>query len=546
MKNFFNIYFNLIKKNLSFKKLATVFCFELFGSLLSIFAIFLLGFVVQILTLDDFSTHKVFDYLPTNTSVWLIVFSAIFFNIILLCISAASYFYSVTLCRKYTRQSYLSSLDHNIQRFALSDVDDLALDVKEREGLNSFFTTDVHLTFISLEAILRAIRPISLIVVFLVPMTFLEPNILYFLLVVLLFTFPFLLKINRNTASSAKSVFGIERKQVYAEIVSVIKDIDMNLIPNSHVNEKKYDQIKMDRMLDNFDYWKLSSDKVAYAMTIVKSIGLQVAIVVLVGALYVYEQTSVSTLAILGMGLLKVQEAFLSLFSRLTVLSRLYPIVSRYRNLEKKFNVAALEPTVEKGRYRKNALLTSSKMILISSLVNFRKSEISTLNEQLFKYDSNFDIRSLALGEYGEVFEAKLVKEIDLEKLIHEYISKEDVDNVIFDRFQKQAGFAITDAGSIVGIDHDVTKVLQAIDFKSKLFIYLLAFQKNEKIQYVRCTINQIEYVKSVLNTAFDSYLKPIVVFCNHVEESKKSEFDIFLHSSVGATLETDDIDLLI
>jgi len=532
VKQFLSTYFTLIKQNLSVKQFATVFFFELIGSCFSIVAIFLLGFVIQVMTLGDIATHKVFISLSFNIPVWVIVLSVIILNIALLCASAASYFYSAKLCRKFTRFAYTNSLDRNINGFANSTIDELDINDKELDSFRSFFTTDAHLSFMSMEAMLRAIRPISLLVVFLVPLVILEAKVLYFVIVLVFISSPFLLKINRDTASSAQSVFGVERKKVYAEIISAVKELDKSLTSSFVGNEKVYDEMKMERMLDSFDYWKLSSDKVTYVMTIVKSLGLQLAIIVLIGSLYYYEDIPLSTVAILGMGLLKIQEAFLGVFSRLTVLSRLYPIVKRYRNFEQKFGLALLKQNKKKEDYSNNSLLTSGKSILISMPPNFRKSEVSMLNEQLSLYNPNYDIRSLALGEYVEIFSDKPIDGADLGKLLKEYIARGYSDNEIFIALKEQVGFDVASAEVMADIGTLVSNVWESLNLQSRLFIYLLVFQMDETIQYLKCPINQIEVVKLVAGEAFADNFKPIVVFSNNVEESKKGYFDIVLGSA--------------
>lgn len=531
MTHFFDIYFGLVRQNLTVKKIATIFFFELIGSFFSIVAIFLLGFVIQVMTLGDATTHKVFATFDFNVPIWVIALVAIALNIILLCSSAASYFHSVKLCRKYARAAYTNSLDRNIRNFENSSVSELSLKSEELDSFRSFFTGDSHLTFVSMEAMLRAIRPISLIVVFLVPLVVLELKVLYFLIALVFIVAPFLLKINRDTASSAKKVFGAERKKVYAEIMSSIRGMDKDLIPNLNQSAKAYDEMKMGRMLDGFDYWKLSSDKVAYVMTIVKSVGLQLVIIILVGSLYYYEGIPVSTMAILGMGLLKIQEAFLGFFSRLTVLSRLYPIVKRYRNLEQKFGLSALELDRDKEDYSNNPLLISGKLICISRQPDFKKSEISMLNEQLSSYDSAYDIRALALGECVEVVSDKPpVDERGLEELLNRYIEEEG-DSDVFLSLKEQVGAGITVEGERCSIGGDIFDVWERINLKSRLFVYFLVFQMDDNIQYFRCSIRQIELVKLIADEAFKSNFKPVVVFENDIAEDEKKHFDIVLCS---------------
>jgi len=527
MNNFIKTYITLFKNNIKTHEVYKIFLLESLGSILNVAALFMLAFIIQSITSTTLTEHKFFQSVPIELSKTSIVGIAIIANISLMALSGFICFQSAKLCRKTTRQAYLASLRINIDNFSNSQPDTLHLTETELTHFQGLFTTDAHQSFMALEAMLRIVRPISLLVILLIPILIIEPKTFYLFAIIILSIFPFLKKANINTAKSAQSVFGEQRKQVYRSIVEEIKSQDeidkTSELPNQS-NYLSFDITQMNKMLDSFDDWKLSTDKVNYILTIVKSIGLQLAIVIFISILYFYENKPLYIIAALAMGILKIQEAFLGLFARLTVLSRLYPIVKRYVNTTKKLARSNQQNSQHaKTDYRNNLLLKSNKSILVLS-PKLKKSEIPFLNEQLQGYNVEYDIQSIAETQSGFITQEN--KNIDHLTLFNKYIESENHQDPLFTQLLEKCGYQITPNTLNLSKHSQTTTKLNDIQ---TLFLVILSHTFDEEVQHIVCTPGKIVAVQRIIKEHFTHFTKPIIVFSRSMNKKNQDLFDIVL-----------------
>ncbi|NND81359.1 MAG: hypothetical protein HKN50_02905 [Gammaproteobacteria bacterium] len=526
MLNYASTYRSLALKHSSIRRVLTVLALEVAAGVLGITAIVLLGILMQSIPNQDFSAMPISHYFQGDISWWTAATMIIGTNIVMLTAAAVLEFKAAKLIRNQCRHAYLDSLDTLYQNFVGARPRLLTLGESELRMFHASFATDAHVTFMALEALLKMLRPMAILIVFSIPLIALEPRVILVMLTLLILTLPFLIQVNRATASSGKGVFGPERKKVYSDIVRAVDLSDTLPALEGRANirppETAYDLDEMNHMLDNFDYWKLSSDRIKYVLALVKSLGLQIAVLLFVILLYQYESLSLGVLAILALGLLRITDAFLGLATRFTALSRLYPIVKRYQTMHSKFAAARSIQNDDESPVENDE---SGVMLLVKSAPGFRKSELHLLSQQLKLKDCHLNLFALAESKHASVGELTH-QAIALADTLDYYLRTYKSDNPLFKSLLEQLNFSVENNRIIENPAYDGKSYWKQLAPDSRMFLNLMCMDYDSRIGYIRCSMKQFYTVSKIIDAAFDRLSKPLVVYSREAEPQDEELFD--------------------
>lgn len=521
LKDYLNLFFN----NTSYRNIYWLTSYESFAAILNFLGVMVVGLVTQLIltkfesanVLSEGILHSVLQFL-TTIDFQILIFTLVLISVGLASCAAYIEFRSAKYVRNLSRQRYELTLRKHLINFAGVEHPP-SLELQDLPYFKSSFTIDLHLTYMAYEALLRSFRPVAVAVIFAVPLIIIDYRVVFLLLLIVLICIPFLIIIYKKTASSAKSVFGAKRRAVYAEINSLVTKHDSFGGEPTAIssNSKAIDWAKFEEMLDSFDFWKLSADRTSCILQIIQSTAIQLGIFSVAWISFVVEARDVPTLVILALGLQKVISSIFNLFTRLTVLSRMFPVVHRFSRLFRLVGSVNERPKLTNSDEKSHSG-GAGKIFLIYGTRGFKRSEYRPIANKLSDFAPGFkfeylDVASGArLGSlthtqqsFSELF-SKLSHDQPLSPQVLELIRRCEI---VMDGDEQE--------------DNHASTVWRRADPKARILLNYLLINYSDKYGYIHCEPNQIRGLRESWMYYEIKPNKPVFIFSqsenNEVEE---------------------------
>ena len=535
MNNFLKRYRQLAIDNISQRNWVYVLLLELISSSLNVAALLILGFCVQLITNEESRFLELLEYLPVsfgeNPRMELVLIILVPLNILLLVLSALVSFISTKTCRKFARQRYTRNLSELLEHHSNLEKKSLTLNTEDHGRFESTFTTGVHISSIAIEALLKLGRPVSQILVFGIPLLLLDWRFFLAIFFLSLFIIPFVYRLNKNTVASSKAVFGNIRREVYSDILSLVRSND--LFHTDQVSTAAYSSAEtaepknLTSMLDSFDYWKLSSERINFTLAIIKSVGIQVGVLCLVIILYIVSEITLPVLVVIALAALRLQDAIMNLLTRITVLSRLFPIVNQYIRVRNALLNA--KESVNSGQGA--TFLGTNKKILIVGVTAFKRSSQTFLMSSLESLGSQYSIEELLFSKPGQI--ARIVQgQGPTWKEIKNYQSRYFVENALIRNILEKLNRTTEGAATEDAMETELS--WSKFDQRETFLLALIKALHSEQVDHIQCNPVPSKEVAEIMSECFNRYPKPLVVFSRQLPD-EIDHFDIVLSSDTEA-----------
>jgi len=537
-KEFVRNYLDLTYLSINSKRLSIILFIETVAAVFTLLAVCLFGLLIQLLlsgaTLSSSSLGKLTHYLPSldwfnNLDQFELILVIALTSIITGTAALVIEFLSLKFVRKTARHAYSDSLNQHLTAFRKAP-SSLTLSPKGFKNFRSSFTIDAHITFTALEAILKCFRPIAYIAVFSLAVLVLQAKALLIIIVFILISAPFIASLYRKTLSSAKGILGEQRKTIYAEIMSHIDKIDSYEQANGHrkMNDQPFIPQHFSLMLDSFDSWKLSSDKANYTLQTLKILAVHLVIISIAWAAHLDHTLELSGFVLLALIIFKLLISLINLMTRLTVLSRLFPIVNRYLTVVDEVSNARDDEPLDHTKTTK-PVLPDSIWLGIATPPVLRKSEMGLLSKCMDKFYPGYNLARLARQKSGTIGDFTH-KDVDLQNVLNTFIKESK--GITSDSFKQFLNNLNPENGSTITnidtpIDSETTWKRASPEMRVMLNLLILIYDSS--VDYIICRPATVDKLKCVLDTNSFTTIKPIVTFDRNIEIAKKQPFDAIL-----------------
>lgn len=503
---FLRNYVFLLKKNLAKISCVCIFALETMATSLSLVAILVLGLIVKSFTDGSTALNSLAmpSYLAERLSsqngllVLVLIYAAA------LGLAAILQFCSYKVIRKASRSAYLKNLNSHLRNFERVGASNLRLSENGASGFKSSFTLDCHITFMAFDGILRAIRPLVYIVIYALFLVIIDTVLAVSIFFIGALALSIYSLLGRNTMRSAKSVFGEDRKGVYRSIAESVRNLDLMQGAKIGVEKSFYQESKMTSMLDSFDSWKLSSDKINLYLSLMKVLLLVLCVVVFVAFNFSLEELDVSLLSVIALAILKLLSMISNFFTRLSGMVKLFPVVDRFLTVRKEVAKSASETTREESKPSVPLL----KWVWIAGASSLSKSNVYALEQQL---NLERGLSPLIGKNYGKIGKLNL-KDLEFEKILRYRLSlntpfSDSSLSVVLTKL-KVSPEDIAEMSSVSSY-----RFWRATDEEARVLVNLIAFNLMDDVPYIICPESKIHIVDKLLSQRELTLNKPMLTF---------------------------------